>query len=151
MRQLDETKEMEAIEAAVRDLFRAENGPGGGDDKEFVTQPDNTAQSIGDVAERILDNDYLPIIRARGQVDHDRKETIQKIVNGSSSFRRHADRATIQVKLFLDGQVGIARSLLPTTDFSASPPVEASYRNTQVFLKRESSWKCVAWHVTRVQ
>ena len=151
MHPLGRAKETQAIEAAVRELFRAENGPGGGDDKEFVTQPDNTAQSVRDVAERILANDYLPITRVRGQVDRDRNETIQKIVNGSSSFRRHADRATIQVKLFLDGQVGIARSLLPTTDFSASPPVEASYRNTHVFLKRDSSWKCVAWHVTRVQ
>ena len=151
MRQLGKANDTQAIEAAVRELFRAENGPGGGDDEEFVTQPDNTAQSVRDVAERILDNDYLPITRARGQVDLNRNETIQKIVNGSSSFRRHVTRVTIQVDFFLDDQVAIARSLLPTTDFSASPPVEASYRNTHVFLKRDSNWKCVAWHVTRVQ
>ena len=149
MHQLGEAEERQAIEAAVRDLFRAENGPGGGDDEDFVTQPDNTAQSVRDVAERILANDYVPITRARGQMDHDRNETIQKIVNGSSSFRRHVTRATIQVKLF--DQVAIATSLLPATDSSASPPVEASYRNTHVFLKRDSNWKCIAWHVTRVQ
>lgn len=143
MHQLGEAKETQAIEAAVCDLFRAENGPGGGDDEEFVTQPDNTAQSVRDVAERILANDYLPITRGRGQMARDRNYTIQKIVNGSSSFRRHVTRATIQVELFLDDQVAIARSLLPTTDFSASPPVEASYRNTHVFLKRDSNWKCI--------
>ena len=71
MRQLGKAKDMQVIEAAVRDLFRAENGPGSEDDEEFVTQPDNTAQSVRDVAERILSNDYLPITRARGQVDQE--------------------------------------------------------------------------------
>ncbi|MCL4251972.1 MAG: hypothetical protein KJ065_27720 [Anaerolineae bacterium] len=151
MRQLDKENEVEAVKSAVRDLFRAENGPGGDDNEEFVTHPDNTPQSVRDVAERILANDYLPITRGRGQVDLDRNETILKVVNGSSSFRRHVGRATIQVDLFLDDQLAIARSVLPTTDFSVSPPAEASYRNTHVFLKRNSNWNCIAWHVTRIQ
>jgi ketosteroid isomerase-like protein len=117
-------------------LFQAENHPG---------DPDAAGKILG--AER----DYLPIIRGKGQVDRDRKDTLGKIAKSSETFRRHVDKAEIDVALFLEGRVAIARSLLPTTDSATTPPTEASYRNTQVFVKQDDGWKCVAWQVTRVQ
>lgn len=128
----DETKE--AIRKLVRKLFQSENYPG---DR-------NTANDI-------LAADYLPITRGKGQVDLDRDDTLKKIAGASGSFQRRVDDAEIDVALFLDDQVAIARSLLPATDSATTPPTDASFRNMQVFLKRENGWQCVAWQVTRVQ
>jgi hypothetical protein len=99
----------------------------------------------------ILATDYLPIIRWKGQVDRDRSDTLDKIANAPKTVWRKVDQAEIDVAFFLEGHVAIARTLLPTTDSATTPPTEASFRNTQVFLKREDGWKCVAWQVTRVQ
>jgi ketosteroid isomerase-like protein len=67
-------------------------------------------------------------------------------------FIRHVDQAVIEVTFFPDNnRVAIARSLLPATDARETPPAEASYRNMHVFLKREDTWQCVAWQVTKVQ
>ena len=118
----------------VRKLFQAENYPG----------DPNTARDI-------LATDYLPITRGKGQVDRDRNETLDKIANASQSLRRKVDQAEIDVALFLQGQVAIARTLLPIIDSATTPPTEASFRNMQVFLKRDDGWKCVAWQVTKVQ
>jgi ketosteroid isomerase-like protein len=134
MSQINNEVIKEAIRDLVRKLFQAENHPG---DK--------------DTAADILATDYLPIIRAKGQVDDSRKDTLEKIANGSPLFVRHANQAVIEVALFLDNQVAIARTLLPTTDSRETPPVEAAYRNTHVFLKRDDEWQCVAWQVTKVQ
>jgi hypothetical protein len=123
----------DAVRQTVRTLFEAENG------------------STRQVADRILASDYLPIVRGRGQVDGDREDTLRKIAAGSPGFVRHVDRAEIQVDLFLDDRVAIARSLLLTTDSRTSPIVEASYRNLQVFLRAGDAWQCIAWQVTRVQ
>jgi len=122
------------IKDVVRKLFHAENAPGN-----------------RDAATDILATDYLPIIRARGQVDASREDTLEKIANSSPSFVRHVDQDAIEVALFLDNRVAIARTLLPTTDSRETPPAEASYRNTHVFLNRDNEWKCVAWQVTKVQ
>ncbi len=122
------------IRRLVGSLFRAENGsPAEGD------------LEAGD----ILAPDYLPITRAKGQVDASREDTVGRIANPAGSLTRHVDRAAIDVTLFMDGRVAVARTLLPTTDGASG--AEASYRNMQVFLKREDGWKCVAWQVTRVQ
>lgn len=134
MSQSDEERVKEEIRILVRKLFRAENYPG----------DENAASSV-------LSTDYLPITRGKGQVDRDRDETLRKIADPSPSFQREVDRAEIDVALFLDNRVAIARSLLSTTDSKESPPVKASYRNMQVFLKRDDQWKCVAWQVTKVQ
>ena len=131
---LIESAKFEEIRKLVRKLFQAENHPG---DRK--------------TAHDILATDYLPITRGRGQVDRDRDDTLEKIANASSSFRRHIAQAEIDVALFLEGRVAIARSLLPTTDSATTPPTEASYRNMQVFVNRDDGWKCVAWQVTRVQ
>ena len=122
------------IRELVRALFRAENHPG---DK--------------DAAAAVLATDYIPIVRGRGQVDRNRDDTLDKIAGAPASFHRLVDRARIDVHLFLEGQVAIATSLLPTTDSATNPPTDASFRNTHVFLKRADGWKCVAWQVTRVQ
>jgi Domain of unknown function (DUF4440) len=134
MTQSDSERTKEEIRRLVRKLFQAENHPG---DR--------------DTASDILAPDYLPIIRGKGQVDRDRDETLEKVANASKSFRRKVDQAEIDVALFLEGQVAIARTLLPATDSATTPPTEASFRNMQVFLKRDDGWKCVAWQVTRVQ
>ena len=124
----DEIKEL------VRKLFRAENHPG---DKK--------------AADDILAADYIPIVRGKGQVDRDRNDTLNKIAGASKTFYRDVAKAQIEVRLFLDERVAIARSLLPTTDSTTTPPTVASYRNMQVFIKGADGWKCVAWQVTRVQ
>jgi ketosteroid isomerase-like protein len=121
------------IRELVRKLFRAENHPG---DK--------------GAAADVLATDYIPIVRARGQVDRNRDDTLDKIAGASPSFHRHVDRAQIDVHLFPEGQVAIVTSLLPTTDSATKPATEASFRNMHVFLKRSDGWKCVAWQVTRV-
>ena len=124
----------EEIRMLVRKLFRAENYPG---DK-------NAAASV-------LATDYLPITRGKGQVDRDRDQTLRKIADSSRTFHREVDTAEIEVALFLDNRVAIARSLLPTNDSKENPPAKASYRNMQIFLKRDDQWQCVAWQVTKVQ
>jgi len=124
----------EEIRSLVRKLFQAENHPG----------DPNTASDV-------LATDGLPITRGKGQVDRDRNETLDKIANASQSLRRKVDQAEIDVALFLQGQVAIARTLLPIIDSATTPPTEASFRNMQVFLKRDDGWKCVAWQVTKVQ
>ena len=134
MAQSNSEESKEEVRELVRKLFQAENHPG---DRK--------------TADDILATDYIPITRGRGQVDSDRDDTLEKIVNASRTFQRRVDQAQIDVALFLEGQVAIARSLLPTTDSATTPPTEASYRNMQVFLKRNNGWKCVAWQVTRVQ
>jgi hypothetical protein len=153
MIQSDDEKIKEDIRKLVRTLFRAENGPGGQDPDDYIVDPDNTRDSIRATADDILapEGKYLPVIRGRGQVDLNRDDTLGKIVNGPPSFRRHVGRAEIEVALFLDDRVAIARSLLPTTDSTTNPPTQASFRNMQVFLKLDNEWKCVAWQVTRVQ
>lgn len=124
----------QAVRELVRSLFRAENGaPAEGD-----RRPDD-----------ILAHDYLPITRASGAVDESRQAHLDRIANPSGSLTRDAENATIDVSLFLEGQVAIARTELPTTD-PGKTPADASFRNMQVFLKREGEWKCVAWQVTRI-
>jgi hypothetical protein len=147
----DDAATKEHIKQSIRELLRAENGPGGQERDNYIVSPDNTPNSIRLVAEGILAGDYLPVTRGKGQVDRDRDDTLAKIITGPPSFRRHVDRAEIQVALFLDGRVAIGRTLLPTTDSRDNPPSEAAYRNMHVFLKRDNAWKCVAWQVTRVQ
>lgn len=147
----DVTTIKETLRETARTLFRAENGPSRHIDDDHIASPHNTAEGIRGIVDGILANDYLPIIRGRGQVDLDREDTLKKIVAGSPSFVRHVTRADIDVDLFLDNQVAIVRSLLPTTDGRTTPVVEASYRNLQVFLRRDEDWRCVAWQVTRVQ
>jgi ketosteroid isomerase-like protein len=151
MAQPDDAGTKEHIKQSIRELFRAENGPGSQNPDDYIVSPDKTPESIRAVAERILADDYLPITRGKGQVDLDRNDTLRKIVSGLASFRRHVDLAEIEVDLFLDGRVAIARTLLPTSDSKDTPPSEASYRNMHVFLKRDNEWRCVAWQVTRVQ
>jgi hypothetical protein len=102
-------------------------------------------------ADDILAVDYVPIIRGKGQVDRDRDETLARMIGAPSSFRRHVSRAEIDVHFFLESAVAIARTLIPTTDSQANPPISTSYRNLQVFIKQEGSWRCVAWQVTRIQ
>lgn len=153
MIQSDDEKTKEDIRKLVRMLFRAENGPGGEDPDDYIVTPGNTRDSIQAAADDILapEGKYFPIIRGRGQVDRDRAETLEKIVNGSPSFRRHVGQAEIEVALFPDDRVAIAQSLLPTSDSTTNPTTQASFRNMHVFLKLDNEWKCVAWQVTRVQ
>ena len=139
------------LRETVRMLFRAENGPSSQNDDDHLAAPDNTTEGIRRVVDGILASDYLPIVRGRGQVDIDRQDTLNKVSSGSPSFLRHVARAEIEVDLFLDHQVAIVRSLLPTTDSRTTPIVEASYRNLHVFVRAEGQWRCVAWQVTRVQ
>lgn len=122
------------IRQLVYTLFQSENKPGN-----------------RDAAASILAKDYLPIVRAKGQVDRSREETLNKIANASTSFYRDVDRASIEVELFQDNIVAIARTLLSTIDSSQDPPITAFYRNMQVFLKRNNQWQCIAWQVTKVQ
>jgi hypothetical protein len=125
-------------EATIKDLVR----------RLFLAENRQDAED----ADRILASDYLPITRARGQVDQSRKQTLKNIAAGSPLFMRHVDQVVIEVTFFPDNnRMAIARSLLPTTDARATPPAEASYRNINVFLKREDKWQCVAWQVTQVQ
>jgi hypothetical protein len=93
----------------------------------------------------------MPIVRAKGQVDKDRDDTLSRIEKANPTFRRHVDDAVIDVQLFPEHRVAVARTLLPTTDSSGAAPVAASFRNLQVFLKRGDTWECVAWQVTKVQ
>lgn len=151
MAQSDQAGIKDEIRQSIRKLFRAENGPGGHDPRDYIVSPDSTPESIRAVADGILASDYLPITRGKGQVDRSRDDTLAKIAGASRSFRRHVDRAEIEVDLFLDGRMAIARTLLPATDSSVDPPAESSYRNLHVFLKRDNEWKCVAWQVTKVQ
>ena len=140
----------EMLREAVRTLFRAENGPSTHDNGDYLASPHNTADGIRNIVDGILASDYLPIVRGRGQVDLDRDDTLKKIAAGSPSFVRHVARADIKVDLFLDNQVAIIRSLLPTTDSRDTPIVEAPYRNLHVFLRTDDKWRCIAWQVTRV-
>jgi hypothetical protein len=133
MNQSDNESTQQEIRKLVRSLFRAENYPG---DR--------------DAAANILAVDYLPITRARGQVDHDREETLQRIAEAPTTRHRDVDEATIEVALFQDDCVAIAKSLLPMTNSETDPPIVEHYRNMHVFLKRHEQWKCVAWQVTRV-
>ncbi|MBI5716977.1 MAG: hypothetical protein HZC37_04730 [Burkholderiales bacterium] len=140
-----------ALEQMVRTLFRAENGIGSraiGDD---LSAPRDSPEETRRIADGILASDYLPIIRGKGQVDVDRNETLAKISSGPAQFVRLVATADIEVCLFLDNQVAVVRSALPTVDSRTSPPTEATYRNTHVFLCRSGEWKCVAWQVTKVQ
>lgn len=134
MNQSDDESTKEEIRNLVRSLFRAENYPG-----------DRAT------AANILAEDYLPIARAKGQIDRDREDTLQKIANASKSFHRDVDGATIDVVLFQENTVAIVRSKLPTTNLSQVPPIKASYRNMHVFLKREDRWQCTAWQVTKIE
>jgi hypothetical protein len=123
----------ERIRVLVRSLFRSENSPG---DR--------------NIAENILADDYLPITRAKGQLDLDREDTLQKIANASASRHRDVDNATIDVALFQDNSVAIAKSLLPMTNSEYDLPIVEHYRNMHVFLNRNNLWQCVAWQVTKV-
>jgi hypothetical protein len=123
----------EKIRELVRSLFRSENHPGN-----------------RDAAEDILAIDYLPITRAKGQLDLDRNDTLQKIANASASRHRDVDNATIDVALFQDDSIAIAKSLLPMTNLEYDPPIVEYYRNMHVFLHRNNLWQCVAWQVTKV-
>jgi hypothetical protein len=123
----------EKIRELVRSLFRSENHPGN-----------------RDAADNILAIDYLPVTRAKGQLDLDREDTLQKIANASASRHRDVDNATIDVTLFQDDSVAIAKSLLPMTNLESNPPIIEYYRNMHVFLNRNNQWQCVAWQVTKV-
>ncbi len=83
MAQSDDERTKEEIRKLVRRLFRAENHPG---DREAAAD--------------ILAADYLPITRAKGQLDSDREETLKKVANASASFHRDVDGAIIDVALF---------------------------------------------------
>jgi hypothetical protein len=146
----DEQERADIVER-VRTLFRAENGPGGEAPDDFIVSPDNSIASVRRAAEAILAVDYVPIIRGKGQMDRDRDETLARMIGASPLFRRHVSRAEIEVKFFLESSVAIVRALIPTTDSQANPPISSPYRNLQVFIKREGSWRCVAWQVTRIQ
>jgi len=122
------------VEALARQLFEAENVPG-----------DRST------AARVLAADYLPITRGNGTTDRDRDETLSKFERPNLNFHRHLDRAIINVDVFLEHRLAIARTLLPMTDASSGAPTAVSYRNMQVFLKRGEGWECVAWQVTKVQ
>ena len=132
MNRPDDQPTREAVTALVRKLFAAEN------------------ERNRDEADKILSSDYVPITRGTGQADRDRAETLSKIAGGRAEFRRLIDRAKIDVALFVDGRVAIATSLLPTEDGKDKPPTLADYRNTQVFVKEDNGWRCVAWQVTKV-
>ena len=119
----------ETIRVLVRTLFEAENG------------------QCEELADGILAQDYLPIIRAKGQVDKNRACTLKKIAKGRKGFVRDIKDKNIEVALFLNDQVAIARTELPTTDTERGAE---SYRNMHVFLKRDNQWKCVAWQVTQI-
>jgi hypothetical protein len=122
------------IRELVRTLFRCENHPG-----------DRAT------ADKILADDYLPITRAKGQVDRNREETLDKIASSPASFHRDVDSADIDVALFQDNTMAIARSRLSTSDSAQQPPAIGSYRNMHVLLKRNNQWQCIAWQVTRIQ
>lgn len=117
----------EEIEKLVRQLFQAEN------DRDSTT------------ASKILadDDEYLPITRGSGQTDRNRDHTLQNIKEGDPDFKRHVDDARIDVRFFLNDQVAIVRTELPTTNQQG---VDAIFCNMQVFLR---SWRCVAWQVTK--
>ena len=122
----------EEIKTAVRRLFTAEN------------------ERNDKVAEEFLAPDSIPIIRGNGHADRDRSETLTKIGNpGRPHLVRHVDQATIDVTLFCNDTVAIARTLLPTTDTTATPP-DATFHNMQVFLRRNDQWQVVAWQVTKI-
>jgi hypothetical protein len=123
----------EVIKKMVHRLFQAENYPG------------NRKE-----AEDILASDYLPITRAKGQIDRNREDTLSKIANPNRFIVRHADQANIEVDLYLDNHMAIVRSLLSVTNSELTSPTEASYRNMHIFLKRDRQWKCIAWQVTKV-
>jgi hypothetical protein len=132
MNQSDESIK-EGIRELVRSLFRSENYSG---DR--------------NVAENILADDYLPITRAKGTVDESLEATLKKIANASPFLHRDVDNAVIDVALFQDDSVAIAKSLLSLTDSEHDPPTVKRYRNMHVFLNRKDRWQCVAWQVTEV-
>jgi len=134
MNQSDDEGTKEEIRELVLSLFRAENYPGN-----------------RDAAANVLAIDYLPITRAKGQVDCNREDTLQKIANAPASRHRDVDGAEIDVALFQDDSVAIARSQLSMTDSLHNPPTVESYRNMHIFLKRNDQWQCVAWQVTKIQ
>ena len=139
------------VRQRVRTLFRAENGPNENIDENYIAPPHNTAEGIRSIVDGILANDYLPIVRGKGQVDRDREDTLKKISAGSPGFVRHVELADIRIDLFLDNRLAIVRSLLPCTDSRNGPPVDVSYRNMQVFLHSDAVWQCIAWQVTRIE
>ena len=145
------TKETEErVREAVRSLLKAENGPGGlGAD--YIVTPDNSPDTIRAVANDSLSSVYLPVVRGKGQVDRDRNHTIENIVGASSKFVRHVGRSEIAVSVFRPMRMAIARTLLPTTDSREDPPVQADYRNLQVFIWEKGAWRCLAWQVTLVK
>jgi hypothetical protein len=137
----------ETISELVRKLFRAENR------KDEQSDPSATAQNRQgdqDAADILAARGYLPITRAKGQVDKGRKDTLKKIAGGSPLFVRHVEDAKIKVTVYPGNKMAIARSRLPTTDGRDTPPAKAVYRNMHVFLERNGRWVCVAWQVTKV-
>jgi hypothetical protein len=106
----------EEIKELVRRLFRSENHP-----------------SNPDVAADILADDYLPITRATGKIDENRKDTLDKIAKASPFRHREVDHAEIDVALFQDDSMAIARSRLPMTIIQKTFPQQLNIIATRMF------------------
>lgn len=127
----EESEAIETIQQKVYDLFEAAN------------------QGARGVAESILAQDYLPIIRASGHVDSSREETLERIGRTNSARLREVNKDAIAVTLFHAGTVAIARSKETLTLLDQSPVGVEDYWNLHVFVKRNGQWECIAWQVTR--
>ncbi|HEX6642717.1 MAG TPA: nuclear transport factor 2 family protein [Thermoanaerobaculia bacterium] len=121
----------EQITASLRGLFEAEN-PGGN----------------REAAAEFFAPDCIPIIRGSGQKAGSRDEML-KSFGTRPDFYRYASRAVIEVTLFLENQLAIATTILPTIDVSGATPAMATYCNTHVLLRRDDEWKCISWQVTK--
>jgi hypothetical protein len=100
-------------------------------------------------ADAILAKDFTAITRARGQ-EQDRDALLKEIANPKNpNLNRELEKHGYWERY--SGDLGVARSLVATTD-RANPQAEPKkFRNIHVFQRQREQWRCVAWLVTELK